>query len=102
MDVTVDVYKDRMILVCGDKNLSVCPIEPYSTIRLLVGTFMPAVECLKGGLKQIGATGLFKSKPTLHIKACDLTEGGLSEIEKRCLHDVGLSAGAGKVESVTH
>jgi len=68
------------------------------TARLLVGTFIPAVECLKEGLQQIGASGMFKTKPILHIQPCKITDGGLSEIEERCLLEVGMSAGAGKVE----
>jgi rod shape-determining protein MreB and related proteins len=64
----------------------------------LVGSFLPAVECLKAGLSKVGATGFLKGKPKLLILPQAMTEGGLSEIEERCLLEVALSAGAGKAE----
>ncbi|GAB2902420.1 hypothetical protein GCM10027180_35900 [Microbulbifer echini] len=80
------------------QNVVVKPIQPYTTTRLLVGTFLLAVECLKGGLKEIGATGLFKPKPILHLEAKEMSEGGLSEVEQRCLGEMAYAAGARKVE----
>jgi hypothetical protein len=100
MEVKVDIYKNKMVLIHGGKNITVQPSQPYTTTRLLVGTFLPAVDCLKGGLKQIGATGIFKSKPILYIQAQEMTEGGLSEVEQRCLNELGFAAGARKVEVV--
>jgi hypothetical protein len=100
MDIKVEIYKSKMVLVHGGQNITVHPAQPYTTTRLLVGTFLPAVDCLKDGLKKIGATGLFKSKPILHIQACEMAEGGLSEVEQRCLIEMGFAAGARKVEFV--
>ncbi len=59
---------------------------------------MPAVECMKEGLAKVGTKGLFKRKPKLLIYPRAMTEGGLSEVEERCLLEVGHAAGAGKVE----
>jgi len=87
-----------MTFVHDGKIVTVRAAKPLPSTRLVVGTFTPAVECLKGDLQQIGATGLFKTKPILHIQACEIRDGGLSEIEARCLLEVGVSAGAGKVE----
>jgi len=97
MDIKVEIYKDKMVLRHAGGDISVRPARPYSSTRLLIGTFVPAVECLKEGLREIGVKGFFKSKPTLNIKPCELTEGGLSEIEERCLQELGYSAGAGRV-----
>ena len=98
MEVTVESLKNRMALTANGKTITVESIKPFTTTRLLVGTFMPAVECLKEGLSKVGATGIFKGKPNLLILPGGMAEGGLSEIEERCLLEVGRSAGAGKVE----
>jgi rod shape-determining protein MreB len=86
-----------MVLTANGKTISVEPKKPFTTTRLLVGTFMPAVECLKEGLLKVGATGILKGRPKLLIIPQDMAEGGLSEIEERCMLEVGRSAGAGKV-----
>lgn len=100
MDVKVEIYKDKMELIHGDINITVHPLESYTTSRLLVGTFLPAVDCLRQGLKQIGASGLLKPKPAVYIQACDKAEGGLSEVEEKCLIEVALAAGARKAELI--
>ncbi|PCJ91316.1 MAG: hypothetical protein COA46_07620 [Porticoccaceae bacterium] len=97
MEVKVEIYKNKMILFGGGSSCTVTPVKPFSTNRLLIGTFMPAIECLKSGLKQLGAVGLFKPKPNLKLLAQEMNEGGLSEVEERCLLEVGHASGAGKV-----
>ncbi len=98
MDVKAEIFENMMVLTTDKKRISVTPEEPFTTARLLVGTFMPAVNCMKDGLQQVGATGLLKRKPNLIIFPMAFAEGGLSEIEERCLLEVGYSAGAGEVE----
>lgn len=98
MEVTVEIFKNRMMLTANRKSVTVEPEEPFTTTRLLVGTFRPAVECLKEGLLKVDAIGFFKGKPRLLVLPRVMAEGGLSEIEERCLLEVCLSAGAGKVE----
>ena len=87
-----------MVLTHAEQQVTAYPTQAYTTTRLLVGTCLPAVECLKDGLTQIGATGFFKAKPKLQIEAKEMAEGGLSEVEQRCLQELGLAAGALKVE----
>ncbi len=99
MEIKVEFYKNKIDLTMNGNTITVYPDEPFTTTRLIVGTFMPAVNCLKKGLKEIGATGFFRlTKPTLQIYARELCEGGLSEVEERCLLEVGHSAGAAKVK----
>jgi hypothetical protein len=98
VEVTVKIFQNRMVLIANGHTVNVESKTPFTTTRLLVGTFMPAVECLKEGLAKIGATGFLKGKPKLLILPQIMSEGGLSEIEERCLLEVGLSAGAGKAE----
>ena len=98
MEVTVKIFENRMVLTANGNTVDVAPSKPFTSTRLLVGTFMPAVVCLKEGLAKVGATGFLKGKPKLLVHPQAMTEGGLSEIEERCLLEVGLSAGAGTVE----
>ena len=98
MDITLQIFKEKMVLLHGSIVATVHPKIPYSIRRLLVGTFDPAVSCLKEGLKEIGATGFFKSSPRLFIEPKEMCEGGLSEVELRCLTEMGLAAGARAVE----
>jgi len=99
MEVKVEFYKNKIDLTMNGNRITTYPDEPFTTTRLLVGTFMPAVTCLKKGLKEIGATGLLRlSRPTLRIYAREMCEGGLSEVEERCLLEVGHTAGAAKVK----
>ncbi len=98
MEVKVEIFENRIVLTANEKIVTVLPAEPFTTTRMLVGTFMPAVDCMKDGLSKVGATGFFKKKPLLLIYPRIMTEGGLSEIEERSLLEVGHSAGAGKVE----
>lgn len=74
MEVTVEILKNRMVLTVNGKTITVEPTTPFTTTRLLVGTFMPAVECLKEGLSKVGATGIFKGKPKLLILPMAMAE----------------------------
>lgn len=98
MEVKAEIYENQIVLSSEGNTVTVLPESPFTTTRLLVGTFMPAVTCMKKGLIQIGAGGFFKTKPKLIIIPRAMTEGGLSEVEERCLLELGLSSGANKVE----
>ena len=101
MNLCVEIYANRMILTSDEHSISVNATEPFTTTRLLVGHFEPAVNCLKECLQQAGFTGFFKRAPKLHIIAREKTEGGLSEVEERCIREVGLAAGARDVDVST-
>lgn len=98
MTITVDIYADRMVLADGTRMVTAHPPQPYCSRRLLVGEFEPAVECLKDGLDELGAGGLFRRKPTLRLRVRELSDGGLSGVEQRCLTELGHAAGAAQVE----
>ena len=98
MDVEVRIYRDRMEVCSADQLILVNSESPFSTSRLLVGEFHPAVDCLKRGLDQIGALGIFTRKPSLRIRAMEINSGGLSAVERRCLLELGSAAGANQVE----
>lgn len=98
MEIRVKVFADRMEVAAGCKSATVRPSVPYVGKRIIVGSFEPAVICLRQALDEIGALGALKRKPALEIQAMEMNEGGLSEVEERCLQEVGLSAGARAVE----
>ena len=97
MKIEVKIYADRMEISGNARHVVSRPAEAYTSTRLLVGTFHPAVNCLRSGLEQIGAFGLLKRKPELNIRSMEKNLEGLSEIEERTLLEVGYSAGGGRV-----
>ena len=70
---------------------------PFTTDRLLVGTFSAAESALTKLLKSINAGSLFKKSPQVVIQPMELIEGGLSEVEERIFKELALGAGAFKV-----
>jgi len=98
MEVRVEVFADRMQVTSGGKSATVRPAVPYVGKRILVGSLEPAVNCLRQALNEVGASGVLKRKPALRIQAMEMNEGGLSEVEERCLREVGLAVGARNVE----
>lgn len=98
MNIHIDIYRNKMVFSHDGRQITVEAAMPYSTNRLLVGTFMPAVITLKQGLSQLGTQGFFKRKPQVTITAREQCEGGLSEIEQQCLIEVAHTAGVSKVE----
>jgi len=70
---------------------------PFTTDRLLVGTFSAAEPALTKLVKRINAGGLFKKSPKVVIQPMELIEGGLSEVEERIFKELALGAGAFKV-----
>ena len=97
-DIRVEIFANRMVLISEKPPVTVSAKTPFTTNRLLIGNFSPAVDCLKAGLERLDACGYFKSKPKLTIYPGELSDGGLSEIEQRVLREVALEAGAGEVE----
>ena len=98
MQLTVNVFADRMEVSGQGKSTTARPSVPYSGRRILVGSFEPAFDCLRGALQELGVSGALKRKPALVLQAMEMNEGGLSEVEARCLREVGLAAGARSVE----
>lgn len=103
MTIIVEIYKNKMILIGKGKTITAYPPAPYTTTRLIVGTFSPAVTCLKDGLKKLSSSPwyLFSPSPNLQLKIKEMAEGGLSQVEERCLIEMGKQAGAREVEIIT-
>jgi rod shape-determining protein MreB and related proteins len=96
----VKIYKNKIVVKNLSNNLSPQMFTPdiaFTTTRLLIGTFAPAVQCLKQAVRNSTPNSWFKAKPILLIHPMEMHEGGLSEIEDKVLHECALAAGARKV-----
>ena len=99
-DLYIKVYKNTF----EGKNLSTAsqwqrcmPESPFTTARLLVGTFSAAEPSLSKLVKALLPKGILKRSPRIVIQPMEMVEGGLSEVEERLLKELALSAGAFKV-----
>jgi hypothetical protein len=89
----------EIIKVSGEPVVEVITsLEPFTTRRLLVGEFSLAEHLLITGVKKVLPRRLIKRKPAILIHPLEMVEGGLSEVERRVLREVAVSAGAHKVE----
>jgi rod shape-determining protein MreB and related proteins len=98
-DLYVRISRDlvRAKNVKSGKEAQVAPQAPFSTKRLLVGTFEPAQHALRLALRQVLGGGLFTISPNVLVHPLELVEGGLSQIEERVLRELAIGAGAKKV-----
>lgn len=76
---------------------SIVSQEPFTTPRLLVGSFSEAERALRQLLNQILVQGIFAKKPKVVIHPMEKVEGGLSQIEDRIFRELAFGAGALKV-----
>lgn len=97
MKVYVEIYKNMMTIKAGNETTQVYPATPFSSLRLLVADFDSAADCLKGGLDDLNVTGFLKFKPIMYIYPRELTDGGVSEVEKKVLRELGAHCQAKKV-----
>ncbi|MCJ8169797.1 rod shape-determining protein [Atopomonas sediminilitoris] len=69
-------------------------ISPFSHPRTLLSNFSHAETLFKLAVQAIYPKGFLKSPPFLIIHPMANTEGGLTQIERRCLRELTLCAGA--------
>lgn len=82
-------------LVTGERVTRVST-TPFSTHRVVLGSFGPANETIAAGLRDLEVKrGFGGIKVVIH--QIEGAEGGLSDIEKRALRDLAEMAGANKV-----
>ena len=98
--VYVRIARDRMRLrkVDSGDDIEVLPAAPFTTTRLLVGEFAVAQAALKEGIVKMYGRRWFRPAPFVLMHPLEMTEGGLSEIEKRILQELAIGAGARKVD----
>lgn len=74
---------------------------PFSNARLLVAEFGIAAQLLGELVEQLRPRRLFSLPPSMLIHPLERLEGGLSEIERRILTELGLGCRMRKVRLYT-
>ncbi len=99
-DLYIKVSKNKL----EAKNLSfdegwqtVHATEPFTTERLLVGTFSAAEPLLTQLITNVTPRSFIRQSLRAVIQPMELIEGGLSEVEEKILKELALGAGAFKV-----
>jgi len=99
-DLYVKVHENKFEIKNISENgswVSGCPDAPYTTDRLLVGTFSAAEPALRKLIKRVRPKSWIKKSARVVIHPMSKFEGGLSEVEQRLLKELALGAGAFKV-----
>jgi len=94
--VYVQVFPNRFELrhIESGSRASALSAQAFSTVRLLIGDFLPAEDALKNGMKELHRGRWFSPKPMVVIQPMEKTENGLSPVEQRVLKEVAAGAGA--------
>src|SRR5687767_10799778 len=78
-------------------------IEPFSTRRFIIADFNKASALIRSVMSELlPRKGIFPRQAKILIQQVERVEGGLSEIEKRALRDLGEMAGGTPVILVDH
>ena len=72
-------------------------VNPFRHPRTLLAEFTVAQAVLKGFLKKLYEGRWFQPAPLIVLHARVDLEGGLTQIERRALHELGMGAGAYRV-----
>lgn len=87
----IRAFGDRASLESGE-NVEI--VNPFSHPRVLFADFAVGVKLLQHILKELRSKKIFMPSPQVVMHPMEKTEGGLTEIERRALIELALSAGA--------
>ncbi|QUM75939.1 hypothetical protein HWV00_06710 [Moritella sp. 24] len=62
--------------------------KPFSSQRLAIGDFFPAIKTLNIAISKVAKKSIFKLLPIIIIQQQYLSEGGLSRVEERVLLEI--------------
>ena len=71
--------------------------NPFAHPRVIVSDFEVAETLLMHAFKLVSKSKYFRLAPVVIMHAIDELEGGLTDVEKRLLNELGMGAGARKV-----
>lgn len=71
--------------------------NPFAHPRVIVSDFEVAETLLMYAFKLVSKAKYFRLAPVVIMHAIDELEGGLTDVEKRLLNELGMGAGARKV-----
>ncbi len=94
----VKVHKNAITVRHVEKNeeATLAATRPFTTDRLLVGQFSAAQALLKEAMDRTYRARRLSPAPIVVIQPMAMSEGGLSEVEERVLHELATAAGARK------
>lgn len=84
-------------LIESGREASQIATEPFTTRRLLVGEYDPAVRALHAAMESVRFGHKYFAAPKVVIHPLAMSEGGLSAVEERILLEVAEGAGASRV-----
>jgi hypothetical protein len=98
--VYVRIRQNRFILrhVESGREATIHATEPFSTRRLLVGEYVPAVEALERGITELRLGIRYLAAPVTIMHPLEMVDGGLSGVEFRILFEVAEGAGAKRAQ----
>ena len=85
-----------------DETISRKAVEDFSTTRVVVANFNNITKLVISMLRELGISTSFFSTKKILIQQMEKQDGGLSDIEKRALRDVGEQVGARFVILIDH
>lgn len=90
--IYINIMRDKVEItnLATGETASQSAIESFSTSRTIVGKFDKAAETIKAAIGQLGTGGgIFPPSYKVLIHQTEGAEGGLSDVEKRALRDLG-------------
>lgn len=103
--IYIKLFKNRIEIVNLDtgETISRESIEPFSTQRFIIADFNKADALIRNIINDIlPRKSIFPRQTKILIQQVESVEGGLSEIEKRALRDLGEMAGGTPVILIDH
>jgi hypothetical protein len=86
-----------------DKTISKQALQPFSSIRNVIGSFDNANATIALALNELGIGRTFlQSKLKVLIQQLEGIEGGLNDLERRALIDLAEMTGAKKIVLLEH
>ena len=103
--IYIKLLKNRIEIVNLDtgETISREPVEPFSTQRFMIADFNKADALIRNIINDlVPRKSIFPRQTKILIQQTESAEGGLSEIEKRALRDLGEMAGGTPVILIDH
>lgn len=103
--VYIKLMKDKVEITNLEtsETVSVQAVRSFSSIRNIISNFSNAKNTIQAALNELGIKhSLLGPNLKVLIQQLEGTEGGLSDIERRALRDIGEMAGGRKVFIVEH
>jgi hypothetical protein len=94
--VYVRIQPNRFLLrhIESGRTASIDAHDAFTTRRLIVGEYGPAVDALRRGIRELKLGIPYLSDPTVVMHPVEMVDGGLSGVEYRILFEVAEGARA--------